>query len=204
MSQQFYETDPARDAVRGYTLQAVRSHGPLTTALGGFGVPVGWGRGHHARFDEVFGRTAGLAIVAEDLPEEHNRVALDPTRRDADGLPLTTLHYALSENSRRLLDHGYERAEEVLREAGAREVVNNWMPDQSGFHLMGTARMGTDPGSSVVDGYGRAHDVDNLFVVDGATFVTAAAVNPTPTIQALALRTAAHIVETRREIEAAA
>ena len=60
---------------------------------------------------------------------------------------------------------------------------------------MGTARMGDDPVRSVVDGWGRAHDVENLFVVDGATFVTSASINPTPTIQALALRTAHHIAD---------
>jgi choline dehydrogenase-like flavoprotein len=55
---------------------------------------------------------------------------------------------------------------------------------------MGTARMGSDPATSVVDKWGRAHDVPNLFIVDGSVFVTGAAVNPTTTIQALALRTA--------------
>jgi choline dehydrogenase-like flavoprotein len=65
---------------------------------------------------------------------------------------------------------------------------------------MGTARMGNDPAASVVDRFGRAHDVPNLFVVDGAVFVTAAAVNPTNTLQALALRTADHIVATRRRL----
>jgi choline dehydrogenase-like flavoprotein len=56
-----------------------------------------------------------------------------------------------------------------------------------GWHLMGTARMGTDPRTSVVNEWGRAHDVKNLFIIDGSLFVTSAGVNPTPTIQALAL-----------------
>ena len=67
----------------------------------------------------------------------------------------------------------------------------------SGWHLLGTARMGVDPATSVVDGWGRAHDVANLFVVDGSVFVTSSGVNPTSTICALALRTATHIVDTR-------
>ena len=82
--------------------------------------------------------------------------------------------------------------------AGARSIhVKDLMPD-AGFHLLGTARMGEDPRRSVVDRWGRAHDVPNLFIVDGSVFVTCAALNPTPTIQALALRTAGHIIETRR------
>ncbi len=58
--------------------------------------------------------------------------------------------------------------------------------------------MGDDPGGSVVDSWGRAHDVENLFVIDGSTFVTSAGVNPTPTIQALALRTADYIASRGR------
>ena len=195
MSQEFYETDPARDYVRGFTLQALRSHGPAITALGSFATPLPWGRGHHARFEQVFGRTAGLAIVAEDLPEEHNRVEVDWSRRDADGLPTARLVYTVSEYSERILRAGAEVARELLREAGAVDVIEKHLPADSGFHLRGTARMGSDPARSVVDGWGRAHDVDNLFVVDGSTFVTCASINPTPTLQAIALRTAHHIVE---------
>ena len=70
--------------------------------------------------------------------------------------------------------------------AGAVEVFQSARP-YSGWHLLGTARMGCDPETSVVNEWGRAHDVRNLFVIDGSVFVTAAAVNPTRTIQALAL-----------------
>ena len=66
---------------------------------------------------------------------------------------------------------------------------------------MGTARMGNDPTDSVVDKWGQSHDVDNLFIVDGSVFVTGAAVNPTPTIQALALRTADYIVSHRQDLK---
>ena len=67
---------------------------------------------------------------------------------------------------------------------------------------MGTARMGDDPARSVVERWGQSHDVDNLFIVDGSVFVTSAAVNPTPTIQALALRTADYIVANRSDLKA--
>ena len=71
-----------------------------------------------------------------------------------------------------------------------------------GWHLMGTARMGDDPARSVVDRNGQAHDVDNLFVVDGSVFVTGGAVNPTPTIQAMALRIADFIIQERADLRA--
>ena len=71
--------------------------------------------------------------------------------------------------------------------AGASSMVSGMVPRPTGWHLMGTARMGRDPDDSVVNEWGRCHDVRNLFIVDGSIFVTAAAVNPTSTIQALAL-----------------
>jgi choline dehydrogenase-like flavoprotein len=70
-----------------------------------------------------------------------------------------------------------------------------------GWHLMGTARMGDDPKLSVVDANCQAHDADNLFVVDGSVFVTCGAVNPTPTIQAIALRAADYIANRRRDLK---
>ena len=86
-----------------------------------------------------------------------------------------------------MLDHAVARGTEVLEAAGAREVETDAPMAYAGWHLMGTARMGKDPENSVVNDWGRSHDVRNLFVVDGSLFVTCAAVNPTHTIQALAL-----------------
>jgi choline dehydrogenase-like flavoprotein len=89
-----------------------------------------------------------------------------------------------------MLDHSVARAKEVLAASGARDSVADAPLPFAGWHLMGTARMGTDPETSVVNEWGRCHDVRNLFIIDGSVFVTAAAVNPTNTIQALALHAA--------------
>ena len=86
-----------------------------------------------------------------------------------------------------MLAHSVARAKEVLEAAGAKDTVAEAPLPFAGWHLMGTARMGTDPATSVVNEWGRCHDVRNLFIIDGSIFVTAAAVNPTNTIQALAL-----------------
>ncbi|MBI1983307.1 MAG: choline dehydrogenase, partial [Acidobacteria bacterium] len=86
----------------------------------------------------------------------------------------------------------------ALEAAGAVEILDSGLI-APGFHLMGTARMGSDPRNSVVNAWNRAHDVKNLFVVDGSSFTTCAAVNPTSTIGALALRCADGIWESRRE-----
>ncbi|MBM3522018.1 MAG: GMC family oxidoreductase [Alphaproteobacteria bacterium] len=188
--QEFYETDRARGAVRGLQLQMLRGSGPVATALGGYMARLPWGRFHHREFSRQFARNVTLTVTVEDLPEAHNRVTLDPSRRDVAGVPLARLAYRVGENSRRLLDIGIARAREALRAAGAVDVVVNPLSRAAGFHFLGTARAGDDPATSVVDGYGRAHDLDNLWVVDGSVFPTSGAVNPTPTIQAFALRTA--------------
>jgi choline dehydrogenase-like flavoprotein len=188
VSQEFYETDRSRGFVRGYTFEMIRGMGPVSTALwGASSGRIPWGAEHHRAYGELFDRTAGMVVICEDLPEERNTVTLDPDLVDSDGIPAPKVDYRLSENSTRMLEHAVARGKEVLLASGARETVAEAPLSFAGWHLMGTARMGTDPEQSVVNEWGRCHDVKNLFVIDGSIFVTAAAVNPTCTIQALTL-----------------
>jgi choline dehydrogenase-like flavoprotein len=197
-SHEFYETDPRREFVRGFGLQVVRQSGPLHTALGGFTMRrVPWGDTHHSVFAERFGHMINIGVMGEDLPETVNEVVLDPELTDSHGIPAPLVRYRLSDNSLRMMDFGVARASDALRAAGATEVLEINPLRPSGWHLLGTCRMGQDANASVVDRWGRAHDVDNLFVIDGSVFVTSAAVNPTTTIQAVALRTADYIKRTR-------
>ncbi len=191
---EFARSDPARGFVRGSTWGLGSSIGPLRTALGNRGVGV-WGPAHHEHMAARLGRIGQWAILCEDLPDDENRVELHPTAVDSDGIPGVAVHYRLSENSRRMLDFMAERAADSLRAAGAVETEATY-PIPNG-HLMGTARMGDDPATSVVDRFGMAHDITNLGVIDGSVFVTAGSANPTSTIAALALRTAEHLVATR-------
>jgi choline dehydrogenase-like flavoprotein len=188
MSQEFYETDPSRGFVRGYSFEMLRGMGPVSTALWGMSSGrIPWGVDHHQAYGELFNRTAGMVVICEDLPELHNRVTLDPELTDSDGIPAPKVSYRLSENSSRMLEHCVARGKEVLEASGARATAAEAPLPPAGWHLMGTARMGTDPNSSVVNEWGRCHDVRNLFIIDGSIFVTAGAVNPTCTIQALTL-----------------
>jgi choline dehydrogenase-like flavoprotein len=201
ISQEFYETDRARGFVRGYSFQIARGLNAIGTATGGLsGQRLPWGAGHRAAYDARFDRTITVAVIGDDLPEEHNRVELDPQLADGDGIPAPRVIYTLSDNSRKLLDHGLARAEDVLRAAGARTVDTTPLLRTGGWHLMGTARMGTDPRRSVVDAHGRCHEVPNLYIVDGSILVTGGAVNPTSTIQALALRVADHLKRNARNL----
>ncbi len=197
ISQEFYETDPDRGFVRGYSYQTGRGQGPGSTARGG----VPWGANHHAQMRRRFGNTVGLGVIGDDLPEEHNTVTLDKHLTDSSGLPAPKITYKVSKNSRALLDHALVQGQKVLEEAGAEEILVNRFSREAGWHLMGTARMGDDPERSVVDSNGQSHDIDNLFIVDGSVFVTGGAVNPTPTLQAIALRTADYITNDRQDLK---
>jgi hypothetical protein len=137
-------------------------------------------------------------VLCEDLPEEHNRIVLDPDRADADGVPGVRVEYRLSENSRRMLAFMVDRATESLEAAGAWKVEATWPLGNA--HLMGTARMGDDPATSVVDRWCVSHDVPNLLVVDGSVFVTAGSANPTSTIVAIAQRAAERLLERRADL----
>jgi choline dehydrogenase-like flavoprotein len=201
MSQEFYETDTSRGFYRGYTYQYQRSLGPAWVANGGFANAIPWGDGHHKELEKRLGSMMGIAVIGEDLPELHNMIDLDPELTDTDGIPAPRINYTLSENSRNQLDHAIENAKTVFETAGAIDIYVDPLMRQSGWHLMGTARMGENPLDSVVDKWGQAHDVDNLFIIDGSVFVTGAAVNPTPTIQALALRTADYIIANRNDLK---
>ena len=181
---------PERPFVRGFQMQLIRSDGPLGTALGGYLPRVPWGRGHHRTFESWFRHSASLTITTEDLPDPANRVTLSDQLTDSNGLAAPKITYRLADNTARILEWGGERAQEALREAGAVEVIHTPLIAGAGFHLLGTARMGADPQRSVVDRWCQAHDTPGLYIVDGSVFVTAAALNPTSTIQAVALRTA--------------
>src|SRR5438093_12639248 len=148
---------------------------------------VPWGENHHRAFDSLYDHTATLLAITEDLAVETNSVTLDPELTDSHGIPAPKISYHLSDNSRKMMAHAVERATEVLKAAGAVETITTPLLRDAGWHLMGTARMGRDSQTSVVNEFGQAHDVKNLFIVDGSVFVTAGGVNPTSTIQALAL-----------------
>jgi choline dehydrogenase-like flavoprotein len=187
-SHEFYETDRARDFVRGYMFQFSRGVGPVTEAMvSAANGRLPWGPGHHAAYRKRAGRRVTLSAVIEDLPEECNRVTLDPDLKDGHGIPAPRVDYRIGENSARMIEHGIAKAKEALAAVGASDIDIQNPILMGGWHLLGTARMGTDPETSVVNEWGRSHDVKNLFIVDGSVFVTAGAVNPTSTIQAVAL-----------------
>jgi choline dehydrogenase-like flavoprotein len=194
-SQQFYETDGQRNFARGYTLFVGGGGGPLGTALG---TSVPWGSDHHRVMGQRFPHVMYVTALGEDPPEVTNRVELDPNLKDSNGIPAPRVVYSFSDNTEKLLQHGGLRARELLQAAGASEIREETSYPWTS-HFMGTVRMGSDPKTSVLNAWNRAHDVPNLFVADGSCFVTSGAVGPTPTIGALALRCADEIWSHRRD-----
>jgi choline dehydrogenase-like flavoprotein len=194
-TRQFYETDPANDFVRGFVISGCPGWSPLNLAL----QVAPWGEGHHAAMNTYLNHEVTLFVCGEDLPDPNNRVELDWDQLDGFGLPGVKTIYAMDENGRRLSAAMVGRARELLAAADAVAIRDFGFSPLIGWHLMGTARMGSDPSNSVVDADNRAHDVPNLFIADGSSLATGGGVNPTSTIQAVALRCAERIWERRSE-----
>ena len=132
-----------------------------------------------------YNHQVGLKIVGEMLPQECNRVTLTD-ERDQYGLPVPRITYSWCDNDKRLIDHALRFMTQALQAIDAREI---WTQDDDTCHLAGTARMGFDRESSVVDADCRSWDIRNLWICDGSVFPTGGGVNPSLTIQAIACRT---------------
>jgi choline dehydrogenase-like flavoprotein len=195
MIQDYYATNRANAFARGWTI-VVTGSSPWPLAMARR-VP-GWGVDHKRRVQEGFGHYVRVASIGEQLPSLDNRVTLDPAKKDSFGLPVPRLSNELGTNDRSMIGAISASLKELLEAAGATTVLGNKHWPGGSSHYLGTCRMGSDPNGSVVDPWGRAHDVPNLFIADGSVFVTGGAANPALTISALATRTAEGIARTLR------
>jgi choline dehydrogenase-like flavoprotein len=131
----------------------------------------------------------------QDLPQATNRVDIDPLVTDAWGLPVLRVTHQAHANDLALSRWTVERAAEIVEASGARTVLPVHIDRITGncAHQHGTARMGDDPATAVLDRWCRAHEVPNLHVLDGSAFPTSTGVNPTLIIMANAWRCAERI-----------
>jgi choline dehydrogenase-like flavoprotein len=141
--------------------------------------------------------TMWLGAFGEQLPRAENRVELDPEETDSWGIPLLRITCTWDDNERRMMADAADRAAEMLEAAGCRNIrtYNAMTPPGFCIHEMGTARMGRDPQTSVLNAHNQAHDVPNLFVTDGACMTSNSCVNPSITYMALTARAANYAVE---------
>jgi choline dehydrogenase-like flavoprotein len=140
-----------------------------------------------------YASTAGMWLVGEDMPQSTNRVTLDDGMTDAHGLPVPHVHFDDHENDLAMREHAWTQGAKVYEAVGATNVKRT--PPYPSTHNIGTCRMSARPEDGVVNEWGQAHDVPNLFVSDGSQFTTGAAANPTLTIVALGIRQAEHIAD---------
>jgi choline dehydrogenase-like flavoprotein len=185
MIQDYYATNKANAFARGWTLLVSNdSNWPLSVAE----QQQGWGEDHKRCVERIFAHTTGLCSVGEQLPDLRNQVTLDPFVKDQFGLPVPRLTNEPRENDRAMIKEIRSRIKDILEASGATQITSNDHRPGSSGHYFGTCRMGTNPKTSVVNSWGRTHDIPNLFIADGSVFVTGAAVNPALTISALSTR----------------
>lgn len=189
----FYESDPKRGFYGGGGIDARMGPNPAIWALAAGGDLPGFGADLKARL-EAYPRSMMSTAHCTSLAVETNSVSLDPVLKDAWGIPAIRVTYKDHPDDLATARFLQEHAFQIMQAAGAEKV---WKAPlrlaRGGVHLLGTCRMGEDPASSVVDKYHRTHDVPNLFLCDGSSFVTSGRGQPTMTIQALAFRAADHI-----------
>jgi choline dehydrogenase-like flavoprotein len=212
----WHPSDPARGFVRGGVVAEVNSftRQPLVFAFSPEGEPGlerAWGE-PYVDYLESMPFTVTLGSVLEDLPMADNRIDLDPDLRDERGLPVARITHRQHENDIAMSRWFRERMLELADACGAESRSPILIPGpghtdahtamKGSAHLHGTCRMGDDPAASVVDRNGRAHDVPNLWVVDGSIFPTSGGYNPTLTIVANAFRVSEHIARAAARLDA--
>jgi choline dehydrogenase-like flavoprotein len=199
MIQDYYETNKKNAFVGGWLLEgATWGNTPVAAGLR----VNGWGAKHKREMKHRFGHELEFTGQGVQIPDVRNCVSLDRSSTDNHGIPVPYLVSELRGNDLELLRAMQRSLRELMNASGAEEVLHEWnhIPGASS-HYMGTCRMGTDPQGSVVNSWGRTHDVANLFLADSSVFVSSGPAHPMPTLMALATRTAERMVETFRRGE---
>lgn len=196
----YVPSDPQRGFYGGGRMTSRGYATPISYGLGGLSPDSPrWGAGYKQALRDEAGHKMTVTCFTTQLPLETNRVELDPELKDAWGLPAMRITSQSHPDDIKNMEFFRQKSIEILEAAGAKKV---WAPpvrdSRGSAHNRGTCRMGNDPATSVVDRFHKAHDVPNLFVVDGSNLVTGGRNHPTMTIQALAFRAAEHLVRSAK------
>jgi choline dehydrogenase-like flavoprotein len=197
----FYDSDPQRGFYGGGGIDGRIGRQPIGWALASGGNLPGWGPALKERL-QAFSRSMVCAGHSTSLPLETNSVSLDPDVKDAWGIPAIRVTYRDHPDDLAMSRFLRDRSIEIMHAAGAQKIwIENVAERTSSVHLLGTCRMGHDETTSVIDKSHRTHDVPNLFLCDGSSFVTSGRGQPTMTIQALAFRAADEMTRLARRNE---
>ena len=164
---------------------------------GNAGGTPGFGAAYKKTVRDHAGAFINMGGFGEVLARYENQVDLDPVRKDAWGIPVIRFNYKFGDNEKKMCEDMAVAAQEMFEAAGF-EIVSldrQILTEGWSIHELGTARMGTDRKTSVLNQFQQSHDVKNLFVVDGSSHVSASCQNPTWTIMALAWRSCDYLVD---------
>jgi len=182
-----------KDFIRGYGYQGGAGRGNWEEAV----AEMSFGKDYKDAILKPGGWTFGMGGFGEVLPYEDNRMTLDYDKKDQWGLPTVTFDAEFRDNEWKMREDMKNQAVEMLTKAGLRDVQPFDNPGALGLgiHEMGTARMGRDPRTSVVNGYNQVHACKNVYVTDGAFMTSASCVNPSLTYMAFTARAANHAAQ---------
>jgi choline dehydrogenase-like flavoprotein len=187
---------PSRDFVGGYSLAA--GGGPTMSAAFA-NVLNGFGSSFKEEVKRCYPAQFYLASICETIPRKENYVDLDSQVKDVYGMPVPRIQFRWGPNEEAMHRAMFEVADEIAEAAGGSLTEKIPGPPGWSLHNVGTARMGKDPKTSVLNQFCQAHEVSNLFVVDGSCYVSSGYVNPTLTMLAIALRSADYIIDEHRK-----
>ena len=192
-------SEPHADFLRGYAYQGGGRRQNWSRGITSPGLGADFKRG----LAEPGPWQMTLYGFGECLPHADNRVELDPEVTDAWGIPVLKISCRWRENERAMFDDMAVSAAEMLEAAGVRnvEIFQEDNPPGKTIHEMGTARMGRDPATSVLNGFNQSHDLKNLFVVDGSCMASSANQNPSLTYMALTARACRYAVDAMNRME---
>jgi choline dehydrogenase-like flavoprotein len=181
------------DFLRGYGYQGGASRSDWTEVVAEYA----YGKSFKRELLEPGSWRIGMGGFGEVLPYHENKMTLNYDKLDAYGLPTITFDAEFKENEKKMKEDWKVQASEMLEAAGCKDVQINDSnaPIGKGIHEMGTARMGKDPKTSVLNRYNQVHAVSNVFVTDGACMTSSANQNPSLTYMALTARATNHAIE---------
>jgi choline dehydrogenase-like flavoprotein len=177
---------------RGYGIQSGAGRAGWSRAMNAPGI----GASLKASLRQPGGWGMSMQGYCECLPRHENHITLDDAKKDQWGIPIVNIHWSWSDNEKALRADMKTQAAEMLEACGVKDVHtfdDTYFPGM-GIHEMGTARMGRDPKTSVLDAHNQAHDAPNLFITDGACMTSSSCVNPSLTYMALTARAVDHAV----------
>lgn len=183
-----------KDFLRGYGYQGGASRENWMRGV----AELGFGGGYKDELFKPGSWRIGLLAFGEILPDHANKMELNESKKDDWGLPTLTFDTEMKENELKMREDMESAAVEILEKAGFKNV-QGYNSDRYGMglgiHEMGTARMGRDPKTSVLNGWNQVHDVPNVFNTDGACMTSSACQNPSLTYMALTARAANYAAE---------